>query len=1826
MVKRILKILGIVFGSAIIIIGGAIGISFLSGGFDHEEIMVTHLYFDNDPNVTKKQYLIFDDIVTSLQCEPFDATDKTITLKVLGLPEGQESQIVSIPKTVQAGEEFTIKVKKDANGNNIGGVVTIQAKSGVVATVATIQLYVDVPIPNDVLYFSGNNVGQMTTTGKQFSMAISDRQQYIYLNSTLVNAFHLQAGNENIKNTQISYIYKYPNGNVYDRKDFSNNTDLLKSRIDKNTGLTNYYYEIPVTADTAGYIEIEAKTHRTSEIENAFTIGEFDKLSTMMRNSKITQDPNDLREAGNKLAQYNAFLNKYIVYFDKSEESYAFFKGNPSRSDPSKVSLETADQVDKSMEYVFVKCSARIDVKAIKLNDFTSKEVATRYEVFQNKLYSITGDSSGVRNIREDFGLKIITDNEASGEAATEKEFMFESLVLNSYLYISAPNTEDGEENIITPDGEKVVWNGVEYDFKYVYGFNGNTPITTRDSNNEEVVGYLLQLTASDEYLNIKKTDDIWQVNFNVPMPIEYQTTVITKALYLGFEVSGLNDDGSTIAKETYSRIFIDYNNEYGITGGQSNLSLKEFESGLMMTNTTDIDASEVYRDDPNNDMPVNTQSIAVDFPTVAVAPSYTSVMYFAETNSNTIDGGFSKIATIGKYSFINYQKALGNEDNIYYTESLSEDDEESGVSSTLNTDNILIGERIPTYSITDSTIKNYYIQAINASKEPVRLFAVIYLSDVNGNPIDLDGRKIKFDEASYDEEEEEEIQSADADNKYPSLVVIRITDLGAEMPTVSVNSYVDNMNFYTNSSVDMTFTYEDLGCEVNFPAGFTNRNYLNHYDIPATAETYGISLTGNHVVPIREYLELKLLKNNHFTIYTTNLELDQEGNVVEVESELLEVPIVDIQGNKLDKSYLVNVGYNKQQAFNAFCNDINSSDDGAPTLVLGDAEISQVGAHIIIGNQGEGDVWSYEENDAYMIQWTINSVKDKNKTETSPSIYIDPKTGSIPYSTTLAPTQTDKDDEESEQLKMRENYVVFNTYRLEIFDVVLAEDLIMQNNLTVRYANIPLDKYEMSGTMDFTEPIPNGYQNYTLPLVNGDVEFAVSTNLIDAEGKPNLQYVDCSQATVESGSKVSSEDANQEGGTEDYVYESIDDYILYYITGNNARIAYSSMAKGLISFDYDYQFSNLVNGEYRNYIMFGGEYYTFDASTNMVNINGYELPLEQDGQLRTLTIHKGEYFPKVRDDLALIYNVEFPIVTEGSKKIYSEGSLKTGTPINVSETADIVLSDGTIKEFVNSAYISSDVINKLKPEGEEGDTSTKAEINFLYGEKLNKYHVSETGKYKIVGNSYVEIGQFEDYDGERYDLVTDGNEAKAYGVKVYLVVTFNLGVRDANSSDYTFYKAIEYELLQEDIVVKLMYQGEAVSNNHPLVINAGQTTTISWGGDGVGAGFSLSAQGEGNFPQHVKFTTPEEIVLNKTSNGLEIVVPDMLSDDSFEFTMSYMYKGKEQKLIFPVDIKKNISLTVNTDKDNISYDETSKTFAMTLDSDTYDVAELFNEYFVLSTETAGGVSASLDGVDSILEIADYIAEYRDGAIITKTLVYDILVTKDGAGTYGGFKLAITVNPKYVIDTSALSGTTSEKPKEIFNNTDLYGSYVKVYEGDVTKNDIINGDAMLLSSAEIVSEVDLVLSTTGAGITVNGGIITADKVTDETFSVTLKYTNDSGERAFTCYLKMLKVDDVKYYYSATGNFETDKVEFGATNKNLNITLSAESINISKYVRVESSNDSIIAVLVKGEDQPTGNTIINASDISGSQVYYVAYANSDGRVYEVSEYTVTITVA
>lgn len=1796
MFKRIMKIVAMCLGIFLGVSALGVGIYALQGGFSTKEIRITKIYFGDDSSKPNEEVYTLTDVTRTINFEPLDATNKTLQVIV----EDEVGVLEDAPKTVTAGEPFTLKIKKDDKGNNVGGVVTLKFHQGEKNIIrAELKLIVDVAIPDNVLYFSGNGNAndKLNTNGKTFTMAISNNEQSVYLKSELVNAFELKSGDTNLKSAKVSYTYYDLAGNEISNKSFTDEELTTDKSFDSTTNTYNYFYKIPVTPSSSGRIDITAKMHRTYEIEKEYNSYNFDNIEEVI--AKRGYSDANLAEASRQLALYNEFINKYIEYFDTTDESYNFFK-DKNIDDSGKISLSYS-AVAESKKYVYLTCTATINVTAVNLTGITSIKDASTYKVF-NKVNFATETISGINttNILDTFKLSLTISNETVSNVDTEKANLFKTLDVQPYMYV---NREVYAEDM--GEGGNKTWENYST-LVPVYGFDSNSPIIEPFDESSSEIGYLILLqkdgvSSSTEYitvtpkLNSADGKNYWEVSFNVPLRENLSDVEILKALYLQFSVKGMVlETGEEIKKESYSRIYIDYTDYKFKDTDTSRLTFNTISS--QMTINKELGNADGYA--------LDTQVISINTSSSYITNyddvQYKSIMYFVETSSNKIEGSANgKIVSSGLYEFVDM---LGN----YYSFG----------------DSNLIGERIPTY---DSN-GNCYIQTINASLDPVKIFAVVYLSDTNGNPIDLNGKRISLNES----------ESFTGQNK---LVVVAISDISMNMAKFTIDSFVDNMNYYTKSVASQQVA------GLSFDAGsFIKRNHILTYQ-----DATGNVLQGQDLKDLQNFLRLKLLKDYEFVLYASNFELGADGLPYDEDGDS-EVTYKFMYYNEsgelveLTRVFKKNTRTNKQIALNNMCGI-----DFTKNYKL------ESGDNISIVTTVEED----ENLNIYRIKFVIKATSTPIANDW---FMLTPITSIInqPYSTTLADSQ-------------KLNYVMCEANKLQIEDINLI-DVTTYNKLYAKYS-----RSGNSGELDFELVTYTGSawtpSAYTITLENDNVKYEVLNNII-IDGEINFDIVDISQAIIN----------NPEESVDSQNFKDLNTYIDYYVrNSNNTSITYKNPDR-VIQLNNDLTFTNRNKD---NYLYVGSNKF-FIGSGNKVTIDGIDYYATLEDGLYTLTFDKGNYYPVTSNDKVVILGEEFDIYKDESNNCYIYNYVlenEKGIPCSVSYGTTL---EGHSESFTVDSYINDSTNNSSLTIDSENQTAT---VNFIKGEQLigyykddnGLYYLNSDGNYYLIGNSY--------YTGQRYSYGilyvkdsngnlmknADGTYAKAdnginsselyskVGVKVFVLITFNMITDDNNGYEKTITKVLTYELLQEDIQIIGVNRkdgDEEVINSatNELSITAGEPKAIYINNRSQIPTIITSALDEMYFFDHVTFSIED-------GSGLRLIDPDSgsyvtsltksnlssitvyassrIASDSARIKMSYMYKGKQVYTYFYINIEPDINFTA---KDTVVREENN--YKITLDSNSVytifdtasNTADLITTYFdYLGADynpTIKGVTLSAISNGKFCTISNgeitigtsYGSLYNGTSIEKDRIELSITLTlNDNTTITLENKLIIEINPVYTMDTSSLSSIT------INDNGNIFYNYLKLYNGTDLSSLIADlskyADVFTIYEATYNSTTKewINLETSSMSVIITGGQIKwkeGTPTTDKTVTLRICYI-EGGEENYINDISVT-IKGVELYYSETGSFsiadsstypsDITKLEVLESSKTISVS-AGESIELENYFAFYSSSSKSYYYVVAMKEG--SSEILTSVGVGTYNLYYATHENGAYQIICDTGFDVTI---
>ena len=1806
MFKRILKILGVCMAIFVGVCGLGVGIYALKGGFKDVEINILRLYVDDTTKADKTIYTL-NDFTTRINYEPLNATSTDLEVVIqdpMRIVENgnlvKEGILKNVPSTIKAGEDFKIQINKDANGNNYGGAVTLTFRpkgNDKAITEFKLKVVVDVAIPNNSLYFAGNNGDSYSTVyGKTITMGISTNEQYIYLKSNLVNAFYLEAENKNLKQAQISYVYRNLKGDLVEQKTFTNlGYDRIYNATDK---VYNYYFKVPVTPRESGTIVMSAKMHKTYEIEQEYIANDFDNITEPTANNP---------EAQVKLDKYNEFINKYIAYFDTTDESYEFFR-NYMRNDGTVVLPYRA--VAASRNYIWQTTTSTINISAVNLSDIYSTDVAQEFKVFSKETYTID-------NMIDKFDLDITLSEDNVAQVSKEKANLFSTLQVLPYIYL------EKSEYINTKD---TLWQN----YGIVLGVTdftsagkpivSDTPITIENVESDEWIGFLIALSGKSnykEYITSELKNDaenkVWTLGFNTPLTQNSTETSIksaTKALFLQFQVTGRNlDTNEKIVKNAYTRIYIDYD-EYQYKDQNSakisfSTNLKRMSINKNVQNATNYDyASELNIQKIN----VSLKDSINNYDTV----QYKNVMYFVEKNSNRIDnGGGAKLATIGSYKFRYMNTGI------------------NGASTSIkrfNSEEDLIGERLLNYgTITDP---DYRLYAINASNEPARVFAVVYLSDENGKPIDVNGRPITINESIEGGEETE-------------LVVFAITDITeAGMASVTIDNFVNNINYYTISQIgydinDEQDTDEDGEVDTTITYSVAEGQWVkrNKVDEYIDAET-GLSFSEEKLRELQNFLQLKMLYRNRITLYATNFELDESGAIssVDTTNTTLLMDVKDFYGKTIkDKAYSINTYQNKQLALNNMLKNF----------------VSDYYLNILSTNstpvQNTEIIYSDPTNEnSSVVSIKFDLVAEGKKTSTDDYIYIKAREGvanSLDFN--------------------RKDYVSWEVNKLSVEDIDLFKlgkddritDLNTYNKLYSNYSTNP-KAGQLFGNVEFTDSFSftpyylyEYYKNDGLGFVkdstDDNVYFVVKTNLYgnyDNGTGVNLDIVDMSQAQYDRTSEVETT-PNMD------LFANIYDYIEYYTKNTMTMSVSYQNASGMAQLKQDLYFPSegnyilvgnkkfekksgnvMIDGvSYTKYITAGGRNYGITTSEDERNFRGEEVVI----------IKSGEYYPIIKNyttangnPVVIICDAEFEIensvdVTDtNSGVIYNISDRSTGryrTAI-VSKITTINGSAYNVNDYIDEGNADNTYTalkkEQLKKDGIDSTFVTNATVKFIKGGTLKDNNGNEIFVKDENGKYYYNTTT------QNYEICPDDTSKELRyskkGIMAYLMITYNFfGLNGSEGKPIT--KVIAYELNQEPVTlvatgnvlgsaggVVLKDQSELTES---LIITAGKTTSFKLSNVSSSSSISsnntisiVGASYEKNFFFHCKFTISGgagsasgirfkqnnkdvyEMTISSLDETINLYVPNRYSTATANVVITYTDENGTQ-------VDRILRLTINP---NYTFDTKSgqgisiidNKYIISLDQDReYGIAEdLVNKYFVLLDNIKTNNQNLHIELTNLDESNKYASAVGDKLIIGKSYAYvnNNTLVRDSAEfkiiiVDGDTRIEVTntlyinINPKYTIDMNRLQGDI------VYGTNVITANYIDIYEGSVRNSDTLVNSVRFDS---IASEIGLKLYR-GNTLLADNKVVSDNMYTTFT-NVEFKIAYIEGLNNNITHPFTLNVIGFEKYYSYAGKFvdgidnsyESIKTIADKTFPN-SITIAVrkdETINLNRYFRTFTINN------------------------------------------------------
>lgn len=198
--KRVLKVISLVFLCVIGAFGVMIGGMYLFGGFNEKIVYAQDLAFNQNQIVSS------DRILLNITTNTPDVTRKDLKLNITPESEG----IIDFPEQVKIGVPFTVYPKQDPNtGKNIGGNVTLIASydsvDANVGVTARCNILIDIPVENvalktNSLILKPNQPTTIINSGFLFETAFDVYPQYSL-------APYISRGTKKINNIEDKAIY-----------------------------------------------------------------------------------------------------------------------------------------------------------------------------------------------------------------------------------------------------------------------------------------------------------------------------------------------------------------------------------------------------------------------------------------------------------------------------------------------------------------------------------------------------------------------------------------------------------------------------------------------------------------------------------------------------------------------------------------------------------------------------------------------------------------------------------------------------------------------------------------------------------------------------------------------------------------------------------------------------------------------------------------------------------------------------------------------------------------------------------------------------------------------------------------------------------------------------------------------------------------------------------------------------------------------------------------------------------------------------------------------------------------------------------------------------------------------------------------------------------------------------------------------------------------------------------------------------------------------------------------------------------------------------------
>ncbi len=391
-VKKTFIILGICMAAIIGLIAVAAIVAVATGVWSKKPIQIQSLSFqtefDIDGASSNNTVNVLDDFKIKINYLPENANVLDVDLKFVN---GVGSDVLIIPEKVKAGQEITIKVKKDANGLNLGGEAILEAGTGLVKTTNNLKVFVDVPIPTDGLKLVSNFDGKEITSGSQniTFYVFTDPASAINPNTgasvDLAKAYKnisLVSGNPNslaINSNGVSKTGFYcPDYIAHDHAPFlPTKTHTFNGQvIDLVSPIKYVEFAATAMGSTEVPIVVTAKALRTYSMETDYVSITDSKYVTSDGGVNRQLFFEDLSAYVQKYQSYIKADNRSFTYQNYSYESGADYIESITQTTAGGDSYikinDNNPEYEAALFYMFVQCRKTFNVEKIEIDDVKS--------------------------------------------------------------------------------------------------------------------------------------------------------------------------------------------------------------------------------------------------------------------------------------------------------------------------------------------------------------------------------------------------------------------------------------------------------------------------------------------------------------------------------------------------------------------------------------------------------------------------------------------------------------------------------------------------------------------------------------------------------------------------------------------------------------------------------------------------------------------------------------------------------------------------------------------------------------------------------------------------------------------------------------------------------------------------------------------------------------------------------------------------------------------------------------------------------------------------------------------------------------------------------------------------------------------------------------------------------------------------------------------------------------------------------------------------------------------------------------------------------------